>query len=366
MIRDPMRRIPELESVMKCDIFRNIIPNLILLLLLACSDDKPGSAFEVSGWFPNWSTIDGGQTVVIEGRGLDSVVKVRFGSHAGTIVEKTVDRLTVTTPAVPAGGLADLILESKSHTYTAPGAWRFLGRLLDYQLTTETAVVDPWPMTMRRSRPDQFGDGTFLWIAAAEGLFHVSVDPWGIGRVEPVGFGDFQELVLGDFDGDGRQDRLEVLTTGDASMLWNAGHDNGEAHPAEVLFGLWQATAFDCDGDGADDLLAAMTDPGVAKPLRVFSATPERVFTDRTAEVFGGEGLTFHGAAVADLDGDMDADLFLTTPQGPRLFINDGNCVFLEAPVSALPREENVYTTEPITVDVNLDTRPDLVIPDTT
>ncbi len=351
---------------MKHHILRILFISLGILLVSACDSGGGKQAFEVTGWHPNWSTIDGGQVVVIEGSGLDAVTSVRFGAHAGAITAKEPGRLTVTTPAAPAGGMADLVLSSDHHTYTAPDAWRFLGRVLDYQPATTIAVEGLRPLTVRRLLAGETVDGPFLWVAAAEGIFHLVPGEAGALRIEQAASGDFVDVVAGDFNGDGAMDRLEVSSDGEVAVRWNVDAPDAAGTPAEALAGLARGEVFDCDGDGAHDLLAAMGDAGAAKPLRIFTGDREGLFSDRTSEAFGAEALTFHGAAIADLDGDMDPDLFLTTPVGARLFLNDGACVFLEAPVAALPRETTIFTSWPVVVDVDDDGRLDLVIPDAT
>ncbi len=351
---------------MKHSFLGRIFLSMLIVHLVACSNDGSGTAFEVTGWYPNWSTIDGGQTVVIEGRALDTVREVRFGGHAGTIVDRTAERLTVTTPAVQTGGLADLVLKSDGYTYTAPNAWRFLGRLLNYQPVTTLSVDDLRPMTVRSVLTAESDAGPFFWVAAAEGLFRMIPDEEGRFRIEPAAEGDFAGLAAGDFNGDGDLDRLELPAAGAAPTLtWSSESPSMNTTIADNLAGLAWLSPFDCDGDGADDLLAGSLVPDAAKPLRVYTGSPDGLFTDATAEAFAAEAISVYGAAVADFDADMDPDLFLTTPQGPRLFLNDGNCVFLEAAVAALPRETAIFTTRPLAVDLDGDTRLDLVIPDT-
>ena len=141
---------------------------------------------------------------------------------------------------------------------------------------------------------------------------------------------------LQDIDGDGV---LDLWTNGEAvEIAWSFGTaaESWETVTARDAFclGLQELTVFDADGDGDLDLLystglGCVDDDGAARPLLVRN-TGERRFgaPERIEGPASAWGATFE-AAVADLDGDLDPDVYLCNDFGPEtapnaVLFNDG------------------------------------------
>jgi hypothetical protein len=148
-------------------------------------------------------------------------------------------------------------------------------------------------------------------------------------------------VLLVDFDGDGALDLLDVRAPG-VRLLRNLGtrfEDVTSALGLATVLGGWGALAGDCDADGRLELVV-LRDGGMTLLKR-----NGEVFVDATVPA----GLTWPAdarvttAALADVDHDGDVDLFVAgvsraTPAAgapPKLFRNDGACVFREGAQAA-------------------------------
>lgn len=149
-----------------------------------------------------------------------------------------------------------------------------------------------------------------------------------------------------DFDGDG-----------DVDIAFAVAGLNGAGNPSRVVFnegnrfaerpGAFPALAMqasdvravDVDGDRDLDLIYTAN----YEPARVFKNNGQGVFTLTGQFNVGNDCLTYN-AALGDVDGDGDQDVFLanagqTTPSRGqnKLFLNDGTGMFTEAPSGSLP-----------------------------
>ena len=183
------------------------------------------------------------------------------------------------------------------------------------------------------------GDGTFTQVQA-ETHYDQYRGVWG----QTVSFGSMPR----DFDRDGDQDFLEVITHGKGDGddgnthstavpnvagvfswdFWRV-HDRGDEDPDLTHHGDHYATWFDYDGDGLVDF--ALTESGYDNNhLYLFHHLPDHSFAPATVgsglDVINQENLPAHNVIALDYDLDGDEDLIVgiaDTTHSPRLFRND-------------------------------------------
>ncbi len=159
------------------------------------------------------------------------------------------------------------------------------------------------PLLLRNLR-----DGSFEDVAARVGLDVV---------------GPFHSLAAGDINKDFYPD-LVLGTDGDAVQLaLSDGRGRFVVTPGPDGSGVADAAqAFDYDNDGLLDLLVS-----TSEGLRIFrnlGGEWEDLTAPTLPRALRSEGLSQAGLAVADLDGDGDADLLVGTPAETRLWVNEG------------------------------------------
>jgi hypothetical protein len=169
-----------------------------------------------------------------------------------------------------------------------------------------------------------YGTGAYydtLWLARADGTFADAIEV-----VSPVtgalGYypivqqdGSFDDVVVGDFDGNGKDDVLFALAGGGtgSARVWRFGTTTSASPVASVPTGAIDVGARpvigDIDADGLDDILWYATG---ATPSVVWYGDPSGSFVDAGAVPIASPPV---GAApkVADFDGDGHTDVVWST-----------------------------------------------------
>jgi hypothetical protein len=199
---------------------------------------------------------------------------------------------------------------------------------------------------------------------------------------------DLHHMVSADFNGDGWPDVVlarafwQSTETYELDVLLNDGGGNLVLGTSQVFSGTVpsvmdarELVLADFNGDGRPDIffadqgMDAPPTPGYQNTL-VLSVLGGKM-VDATGNLPQQSAMT-HSAAAADIDGDEDVDLYVGNTWGqnmipPQVWLNDGTGVFSVATgCLPFPLEDlgfGAYTTSEF-VDVNNDTFPDLILGD--
>ncbi len=191
---------------------------------------------------------------------------------------------------------------------------------------------DTQPNRLYRNR----GNGTFDDVAVTAG---VAFDEAGVAR---AGMG----VDAADYDGSGRpsliignfSNQMMSLYTNEGNGLFIDEAPASSLGRASLLTLTFGCFFFDVDLDGLPDILAAnghvaddvnrvQKDVTYAEAPQLFRNIGQRKFEDISTKVGDAfrQPIVARGAAYADIDGDGDLDLALSTNGGPaKLFRNDG------------------------------------------
>jgi hypothetical protein len=155
-----------------------------------------------------------------------------------------------------------------------------------------------------------------------EGAFKKNIFPAAASARASLG------VVVLDFDKDGRMDLAFTHAGAPGVSLWRNVDGTGLEAVTLPVAGVeraWGLTALDADNDGWVDLAAVATDAAGAKGRLLVLRNEGGAFADASAAV-GAPALDAPRSLVsADLDGDGDSDLLVTTVAGaPVLLSNEG------------------------------------------
>jgi hypothetical protein len=187
-------------------------------------------------------------------------------------------------------------------------------------------------------------DGTFEPIGAAD------LGDWG---------GNGSELLAGDFDGDGAIDL--ALTSPGLCMSVAYGFGNGHfAAPvcnSTTFYQFELHAAGDLDLDGIDDIVFEELDP-VAGRLYALYGRHDRTF-DISSACFA-DLYDVHGVAIADINGNGEPDVVAVDQTTLDVVTGDGQRGFDPPRTTAIGDKDD---GKPIVADLDLDGRPDVIVP---
>jgi hypothetical protein len=259
--------------------------------------------------------------------------------------------------------------------------------------SNRTGLIAAWPLDESSGATARDLSGANRPLTASTGsiastrLAVLEIGPFFSTRtvnIDPTLARSFDQAIALDFDGDGDSDIVglqlaaAVFPANPSRLvaLRNTGGILVEATNA-VLGDVrmeWPARvfAFDANRDGRADLFIAGfgtdTAPFPGEQPRLLIQTADGRLVDETAARLPQQKCAAHGAAIGDIDGDGDIDIYMSNLNGgtvgPRFYINDGRGNFSESAdriPSDIANRQQRYTASAL-VDVNGDGFPDLVL----
>ncbi|MFC6082807.1 FG-GAP repeat domain-containing protein [Sphaerisporangium aureirubrum] len=187
---------------------------------------------------------------------------------------------------------------------------------------------------------------------------------WSHNRKVLTGITDVSQIRAGDFNGDGRDDLLQIRPNGDVVVFWNSGANPNFTwqNNALVLTGITdkqQITVGDINGDGYDDIIQVRPNGDV---VAFWNNRTNPLFTWQTNALI----LTAIGDKLqlkpGDINNDGRDDLIQVRPNGDVVvFWNNGTNPLFTWQTNALILTAITDKAQLKTGDVNNDGRDDLI-----
>ncbi len=347
---------------------------LIAVAGLACHGEPVAYGVE-----PDVGSVRGGFSVEISGLGFGEEPRVWFGENAAQVQAVQDDRITVVAPAAAAAGVVDITVEADDGHTSIQDA--FLYEATPLHLVERGRSAMPGAIAARARLPslaDLDGDGVLdALLPARSGIQLLLGDGDGgfSGAGAPALPGDagslfVQRALAHDLDGDGIVDLYLVTAEGEPDRLWLGtpadGYVDAPGFTAPASNGR-HGLVLDLDGDGAAEVMTVdgeWPDLGLTPTVRLWTHDGAGAWFDEAAGRLPESDLDARGVAALDADGDGDPDLLLTADASEgRLWLNDGDGVFREAPPGSLPDLVSPGGRIPAVGDLDRDGDPDVYLP---
>ena len=208
-----------------------------------------------------------------------------------------------------------------------------------------------------------FDDANAVLLNDGSGVFSDATSTWfSVGGMFSV------TAVLGDIDGDTDLDLIVGNSTplaADAIKIYeNTGSSFNDVTSTWITSAqakyVQKVILSDVNGDSLPDLIAICS---FETQNRLYINNSGTSFTDSTSANFPSSAKSSSSAALGDVDGDSDLDLFVVNEGGSssRLLINDGSGVFSDVTGTQYPVDTN-HSNDAVFGDIDGDSDLDIIV----
>jgi hypothetical protein len=362
--------------------YRRTILAAALIALAGCAGGEDGSSMQITSVAPSHGSMRGGEEVTVTGVDLGTSPSVFLGDLRATVQSATDTQVVIVTPASTEPGPVDVRVRRGGGSAVLEDGFTYAGIPMHFIDITLTNLTPYEPCTGRiASMTDFDGDGDLDIVQAVNGRVRIYLND-GQGSFTAIpdtaipedAEGFTNEILVGDFNGDGRndlylvnyndlQDRLLMASSSGTSFT-----DRTETNLPEEADSTLSGETADLDGDGDLDIVLTnyKADAEYTPTVSLLVNNGAGVFREEAGDLLPETQMGAFAVAAGDVDGDGSTDLFFSAmTEDCRLFLNDGEGVFLEAPPGSLPDMASPSGRIPAMGDIDGDGSLDIYLPST-